>query len=184
MAVYLLRPESSRYEVLVLEREDDAGRMLEASGGSPIDSAWFPVQVRVFRADGEHRDRPPSDFPSLSGFVPIFSRRAVTALADLLEPNGQLLPLVCNDGEYVAYNVTTVIDALDEERSQCKHIGRKVVDVTKYELFRDRIGADPIFKLAQFRKGGRIYVTDQFVHRVEEGGLVGFLFQRIWPHDP
>jgi uncharacterized protein DUF1629 len=184
MAVYLLRPDSSRYEVLVLECEDDAGLMLEASGGRPVGSAWSPVAVRVFREDADHRDRPSSDFPSLSGFVPVFSQKAVTVLADLLQPNGEILPLACGDGEYSAYNVITVIDALDEERSQCKYIGKKVVDVASYELLPDRLGAEQIFKLVQFRRGGRVYVTEQFVRRVDEQGLLGFAFQKVWPHDP
>ncbi len=37
---------------------------------------------------------PKGDFPSLSGNVPVFSRRAVEALHDMLTPNGELLSVV------------------------------------------------------------------------------------------
>lgn len=183
MDVHLLRPDSSRYEVLVLECEDDAGRMLEASAGRPVHGAWMPVPVRVFREDDDHKSRPRSDFPSLSGFVPVFSCRAASALAEFLMPNGEVLPLTCSEGEYLAYNVTSIVDALDEAHSECWYIGRKLVDVRSYELFPDRLEGRSVFKLAQFQRGGKMYVTGQFVRRVHDEGLVGFDMKRVWPRD-
>jgi hypothetical protein len=64
------------------------------------------------------RVQPHNDYPCVNLTVPAFNRRAVDALRDFLEPNGELLPLVSSVGEYYAYNITTVVDCLDHERSE------------------------------------------------------------------
>src|SRR5262249_54099893 len=71
---------------------------------------WVPQPV-------EGEVKPHNDYPCVNLTIPAFSRRAVDALRDFLEPNGELLPLVSPVGEYYAYNITTVANILDHARS-------------------------------------------------------------------
>jgi hypothetical protein len=125
-------------------------------------------------------DRPASDFPWTS--FPTFSKRAVEALRDLLEPNGEILPLICEFGDYYAFNTTTVVDALDEEHSELKRFkDGGIMRILRYEFYPEKLQGLSIFKLSQLPGGD--YVTDTFVQRVQEAGLVGFDFseaQRVW----
>ena len=54
---------------------------------------WKPVEV-------VGRVRKFNDFPCI-GLMPAFSERAINALRDLLEPNGELLPLKSSLGNYL-----------------------------------------------------------------------------------
>jgi hypothetical protein len=47
----------------------------------------------------------------------VLKPKAVSALRHLCLQAGELLPLACNDAELVAWNVTTIVDARDEEKS-------------------------------------------------------------------
>src|SRR5262245_34678544 len=62
-----------------------------------------------------------NDFPcegAPAWVTPVFSQRAVEGLREFLEPNGELLPVFTPMGTYYAYNVTTVVDALDVQKTQ------------------------------------------------------------------
>ena len=61
---------------------------------------------------------PKGDYPFLVLGLPVFSRRAIEALGDLLEGNGEILPTTCEGDEIFFFNVTRVIDALDESDSE------------------------------------------------------------------
>lgn len=66
---------------------------------------WEPLKVKG-------RIRAWNDFPMLM-HIPAFSQRAVDALRDMLEPHGELLPLIYEHGTYWAYNLRTVVDIVD-----------------------------------------------------------------------
>lgn len=119
-----------------------------------------------------------NDYPTVGGSVPAFSRRAVDALRDLLEPNGELLPLVSDVGEYYAYNVITVADILDQERSKLQLMS--LLDV--YECLPDKMHGLAIFRLVDKFTG--TYVAEPFVERVKQRGLRGFHFAKLWPLPP
>jgi hypothetical protein len=109
----------------------------------------------------------------------------VESLYDVLKDNGEILPLICSDGSYFAFNVTTIIDALDEEISLCdrfKSSGR-IMQILTYQLFEDKLHGATIFKLPQVRRGAP-YVTDEFLQRVADAGLTGFLFRHAWRSSP
>jgi hypothetical protein len=163
------------------------------SNRQPIGEAWFPIKVEEWEHTYSHI---PGDYPILGGFpgypiTPIFSQRAVDALADLLEGNGELLPLICDSGEYYAFNITREVDALDEERSEFKRFSELymlMVDesepdpwcISRYEFHPERIADLSIFKLLRTRhQFDAALVTDKFVQRVREADLKGFDFKLL-----
>ena len=128
---------------------------------------WTPQEVTG-------RVRAFNDFPCVNLSIPAFSRRAVDALRDILEPNGELLPLISDVGEYYAYNITTMADVLDAERSEIQPF-----HIEKYVFFPERLRNYVIFTIPQDHVKG--FVTQRFVDRVEAAGLKGFDCVKIWP---
>lgn len=179
MNVYELDADANRYENLYFPNEEVVALLLDAFDRRPLAETWVPYEVKVLR-DRAHRGRPPSDYPSLHGTMPVFSARAVEALRDLLEPNGEILPLTCPDGEYYAYNVLTVLDAFDEEHSECRRFtSGDIMHVAQYAFFGEPLVGATIFKLTRLRRS-RNMVTDAFVKRVTGAGLTGFWFVPLW----
>ena len=181
MKVYILRADSNRYQTLVPVRADTWQEELARFDGTPFGTSWSPVDVQVSHEDEKNKDLLPSDFPSLIPYIPVFSRRAIEVLGDLLQGNGEILPLNCTEGVYFAFNVTRIVDALDTSRSQLKlfqSTGR-IMRVIRYEFLTDKLSSFTIFKLPQFDKS-EVFVTDGFVQRVQEHNLTGFVFNLVW----
>src|SRR5436189_5584851 len=94
------------------------GDAFKRLGGRTIDpNSWPKIAVRVVR-DGSGGTEA-TDF-GLAWTEPAVNFRTVEALSDILRANGQILPLLSEAGRYCVYNVTTVLDALDEDRSVLK----------------------------------------------------------------
>jgi hypothetical protein len=126
--------------------------------------------------------QPHNDYPCVNLTIPAFSRRAVNALRDFLEPNGELLPLVSPVGEYYAYNITTVVDLLDHERSDIDWYSGPhdiALHIRRYECIPEKLTGLSIFRLVE--KPAYTFVHQVFVDRVREHGLQGFHFKRLWP---
>jgi hypothetical protein len=157
----------------------------------PIGTDWFPVKIVVDEYSHSH---PPGDYPYLYGpgtfpVTPIFSRQAAEALADLLEGNGELLPLVCDFGRYYAFNLTREVEALDEERSKFTLYSELYDDlgddadfqvITQFAFHPDLIKDLDIFKLPKRNRKNMPLVTDRFVQRVQDANLKGFAFKLLW----
>jgi hypothetical protein len=103
-------------------------------------------------------------------------------LADLLEPNGELLPLESEKGEYYFYNITTVVDALNVKKSDCCFWcdpPTYALDIDYFAFHEEKLAGLSIFRIIDYPI--LAIVTDQFVRRVREAGLNGFDFPKIWP---
>lgn len=194
-ALFELDPvlDNPQYEGFAFVREEPLGEEemlgsgycaddLETQGRSltirRLGSIWTPQEVvgRVRRFN---------DYPCVNLAIPAFSRRAVDALRDFLAPNGELLPLVSSIGEYYAYNITTVADILDEEKSEFDWLTGLPRDVTniweidRYECVPEKMAGQSVFRLAE--KPTSVFVTQPFVDRVMEYDLKGFQFTKLWP---
>jgi RNA polymerase subunit RPABC4/transcription elongation factor Spt4 len=151
--------------------------------GTPL-PASLPF-LRVQRRAAHPDEGPCPDFPGLVDHIPVFSRGAVEALAKLLTPNGELVPLTCNDcdREMLAYNVTRVVDALDPARADvAPGDGKQARDVRSYTFRSQALAETSIFKLPETALK-HVYVTEPFVDRVLEEGLQGFVFELMWVAD-
>jgi len=128
-----------------------------------------------------------NDFVWLGADTPGFSQRAVDGLQDLLEPNGELLPLKTPPGvgTYWAYNVTTVADVLDEQRS-IMFLNRNSTwdaqSISRYEFDAGIVPELSIFRIPNARFD--IYATNRFIDRVRELGLKGLRARKVWPLPP
>jgi hypothetical protein len=179
---------------IVWVNDDDITFERKHFRGQPMQAIWRPIEYKVNVVPKEKYDGwkyPPSDV--YSGSRVIFSRKAVDALYDILEANGEILPLIFEgkENEYFAYNVLTISNAVDEEKSEIhRRQDGSFSYVKRYEFDPTQVAGLTIFK-AWLNKSPRIpnshtcesvevFVTDPFVKRVKEAGLFGFDFRLKW----
>ncbi|KRE01069.1 hypothetical protein ASE61_19140 [Bosea sp. Root670] len=138
---------------------------------------WAPPVMRMVEAEQGAEEPSYSDFPWLGEHAPILKKPAVDALAPVLAQYGQLLPL---KGENVwLFNVTTVLDVLDREKSGIVYFDDgDILDIERHVFKRDVIGTAEIFKLP--RRASAVYVTGRFVEQVRGSGLRGVSFAPVW----
>ena len=179
MEVLKLRADENAYQTIVPVNESD-WEYFEPLDGRPVRGQWRPVPVEFLREKPRDWKKPKGDFPSLATHVPVFSRRALDELREFLEPSGELLPLVCDEGDYWAHNVTLVLDALDVGASAVRRFSSgRVMDIDTYVFRADRLENAVVFKLPETTRMD-VFVTRSFVDRVGMSGLEGFLFLPVW----
>ncbi len=145
--------------------------------GKPMNRPWMDVKMGW---DPDMSSMPKGDYPSLVPSVPVFTRKAVSALRDILEANGEILPVKIAGEEYYFYNLTRIIDALDEIKSTLdRYDDGRVFYIDDYSFFADKLVGATIFKIPQM-PGSWIYVNDVFVQRVQKAKLKGFWFPLMW----
>lgn len=166
------------YEWVNTVRDDDYEIFLQFDG-TPKASSWKPVAVRRVRAD-ERRPFKRSDFPWLAGCALVMRRSAVDALRDMLDATGELLPLSTDDGvELFVLNART-IDAMDEAASSViKYPGTdRIMRIKSIAFEASRIEGIDLFRLPH--RASATYVSSRFVERVQEAGLRGLSFEKVW----
>lgn len=114
---------------------------------------WQPRRLAVLwpELNMNPRGKFPNDFPASTG-LPMFSERAVEALRDLLEPSGELLPVSTDKGTIYVFNITTVVEALDMDRSELSWTASDAEWASNIEVFefdRSRLTDAPIFRLRE-----------------------------------
>lgn len=178
MTVYRLDPDNEHFHNFALV-EEGAAAIYRRFDGGPLRAEWKPLEIMAVDTDdelallGDH---------ALLGTIPVLSERAVDALADVLQANGELLPLIFRRKPYFALNVTTVTDALDESRSKVHRFSSgRVMAIDEFAFRPERVRALTIFKIPELPRGF-VFVTDTFVDRVRTAGLQGFDFHEVW-HD-
>lgn len=137
-------------------------------------AVWKPIEVQGAVQSYQ-------DFPGIN-MRPAFSRRACDTLRDVLDHNGELLPLISDRGEYYLYNITKIVDPLDLKHTifrtgfdpPCTDAG---VDYFAFQEF--KLQGLSIFRILECPT--LAIVTDDFVRKVHEAGLNGFEFTKIWP---
>ncbi|OHV69416.1 hypothetical protein LCM4577_22780 [Mesorhizobium sp. LCM 4577] len=156
----------------VLPVDDDAYEAFFGLDGRSLEGRQPPVMRRV-----EGGERLSSDFPWLGEHAPLLRRPAVDALADALRPYGELVAL---RGEEVwLLNVTHVIDALDEARSQIvRFYDGDILAIERYAFDAEKIGTAEVFKLPM--RASPVFVDDVFVERVRKAGLRNVSFEPVW----
>jgi hypothetical protein len=170
----------------MLESNDDR-RVLDDFGkfnGTPIPVAeWKPWKIiRAYTTPGNLTkplgDRAGIDFKS---DPMVLSRRALNVLLPHIGSFGQALPLGFDDAEYFLFNVTNIVDALDEAACEVWRFpsSGRIGQIIHYSFRPDAVRDQLMFKIPQQPKGFA-FVTDRFVELVERAGLTGFAFERLW----
>lgn len=124
-----------------------------------------------------------NDYPCVDMTLPAFSQRAVDALSDLLEPNGELLPLVTKTSTtFYLYNILRVSDALDRGLSDCTFFCSPPTTAVSIDFFafdKNKLVEHAIFRIRELPSS--VFVTNIFAERIALTGLNGFDLTQVWP---
>ena len=142
-----------------------------------LKAIWKPVDV-------EGPVRPFNDYPRIGLEIPVFSPRAVKALRDMLEENGELLPVNSKLGTYYIFNLLTKSDAFDVENAVANfgagNGGKETAfSVARFAFDEDKLRGHSIFRIREYPQ--LVLVTDEFKRRAEAAGLNGLYFIKVWP---
>lgn len=124
---------------------------------------------------------PNNDYAELAAQIPCFSQRAVEAIGEVLHANGELLPLYHQLGPYWAFNCTTVVEALDHDKSTIEwadHVGY-AMGVERYVFDAALLAGATIFRPREVPN--RVLVTSEFLARAKAAKLCGLRFLKLWP---
>jgi hypothetical protein len=174
--VWDFRSDVENYVNLTLVNKNEWDRFLECSfDGRKHSENWSPFAVKAIEVKND------SDFPSLSPGVPVLTDQAITILEQYLQGNTEILNLKSRVGNYSIINVTNVIDCIDYDKSDFKRFksSGEIMKFFKYCFIADKIAGAHIFKITDLPHG-YVFVSDDFKTKVEQSGLVGYEFIKVW----
>ena len=125
-----------------------------------------------------------ADFSCLdSGSELCFSARARTVLGPHVDRLGQWLALECNEATYWLFNVTNIIDALDEQKSEIARFSDgRIMDIDSFVFRPEKVTGHLLFQVRNTPATPNL-VTQDFVDLVHEHGLTGFSFRLVWSEE-
>jgi hypothetical protein len=141
---------------------------------------WAPLKVQLVR-DNQGQKLAESDSPwAGTSSALMFRPRAISVLKSMLLKYGELLPLDCDDADLVVYNVTCMVNALDEEASIIDRFRDGRIMHVRRHVFREALIRDvEIFKIPNLRVSST-FVGQRFVDLWKTAGLKGLQFARVW----
>lgn len=179
MRVYRL--DVAERQQWILPTEDEDFERFFALDGTPVRD-WSPPRMEFLDVDGNGEPRCYSDFPWLGSHAPIVRERARDRLTPLLLRYGEFLPLDCDEPVWL-FNVTHVIDALDEEASAIVRFDDgDILDIERFVFRSEAIGEALVFKLPM--RASCTFVTAPLVSRIGSLGLEGVRFELLWTAEP
>ena len=140
---------------------------------------WEPIEVEIIHED-ESGKLCYSDAPWLGSHAPIFRRRTLSLLEDLLRGHGEFLPLACEEEDLYVFNVTRLINALDVQNSTVSRFSSgKLMRITQYSFHEDRLHGAVLFKIPDLRVSP-VFCSQIFVDSWRSAGFTGLDFPLIW----
>ncbi len=143
---------------------------------------WVPLPVIRDYSVKDNLTKPLGDRVGIDADVDpmVLSRRALDVLLPYIGKLGQVLPLAFKEADYAFFNITNVVDALDESKSELKYFSDGGFHrVLRYAFKPEAVCDQLIFKIPQ-QPCGFAFVTDRFVEIVKANGLTGFGFEKKW----
>lgn len=175
MAVYELTVDFDQATFFALV--DHKAGFFDQFDGRSHRSSWTPIAVQP--ADVPEDDAKLADFTML-GTVPLVSRTASKALADLLRGACEFLPVRYPRKEYYLFNVTDVLDALDEAASALTRFPTgRVMRIDRYAFRADAVAGASVFRIPQLLMA-YVFATDRVVTAAREANLSGFASNLVW----
>lgn len=189
--VYKLRAQDG-FEWLFPVKDADYDIFDDWDGSGSV-TDWVPIEVRADdptnkvgrrrRHNSKYKPAKETDMFKLDPGTPVFSGRAWDLLRPLIGPHVQALPLICDEGEFWAINVTTTIpEVFDWARSDyCMfdHDPSRICILNRVVLKHRDSAWPPIFKLGPSVTGSWVFVSDQFRQAVDRLKLAGAAFHPI-----
>ena len=156
------------------EEEGIKGRAMDQRW-KPFGDDYQPIKLELVRNDFGKKNYRFDLSSALNPFL-VFSESALTALADILEPRGQLLPVITESKRkkfYGYYPTNPLSGCFDKEKSVYEE-WTNGLKIEKTFLIAKNITDEYLFSIEE--SISRVFVTDRFKQRVEDANLLGFDF--------
>jgi hypothetical protein len=180
MKLFILSCDLNNYASFLFANTKEAAKWGDDWFEGTPHGVSYPVPVGIRnRVEDEPRSDVLPDFTHMGlDPIPTFSKRGVEALGAVLSKHGEFAPIQMDEAvQYVGFNPTTIVDVLDESRSEVKRFrDGRVMAVERHVLLESIAGLPPIFKIPQTRRN-TTYVNEGFVQLAEERKLTGFRFE-------
>lgn len=180
ISVYRVIPDVNHFQYVLYDDEWEAS--LRMDFGNEIGAAWEPP-ASAYIANPK---KPAPDFWGCFSFQSGFGMRLPITqdIVTFLDQSCEGLPFMTEDGEeFIYFNVTYVANALDKKRSRHKP---DLPGWIEPYAFHPRRCDFSLFKIPQTGMAEVLCVEglasphDEFKGRIEELGLKGFKFQKLW----
>ncbi|MFQ0990844.1 hypothetical protein [Gilliamella apicola] len=157
--------------------EEERGIMQRAvrQRWKPFGDDYQPIKLELGRSDSGKKNYQ-FDFSGFLNPFLVFSESALTALADILEPRGQLLPVITESKRkqfFGYYPTNSLSGCFDKEKSIYDEWPNGLM-IRKLFLIAENITDEYLFSIEESISG--VFVTDKFKQRVEDANLLGFDF--------
>ncbi|MBN2391036.1 MAG: hypothetical protein JXR84_09940, partial [Anaerolineae bacterium] len=182
MKVYILKANYNNYHILAPVGSDTL-ELYRRFNGQCIETPPEHIEVEVVEPG---QNLPGGDFPGLTSHIPVFSAKGTRVLGQLLSSVGETIPLRCeNCGDtYTALNVTRLVAALDESRSEVKRFtsSGRIMRILRYAFREDAVSDETLFKIPETVLQD-VYATEAVVEKVVQSDLRGFVFKLVWTNE-
>ena len=175
MNIWKLKFLVDKFDNFILERPFSLVEIQAFDGRSHIDD-WRPLVVK--RMEPEKK----LDLGDAPGFnIPVLSKKALDCLLPLIKENTEILPLIFDENDFFALNITTVLDAVNYSESVYKTFrdGKRIMAFEKYSFIPEKVSGIPMFKIID-EKTRYGFVSDEIKRIVEDNNLNGFDFELVW----
>ena len=179
-AVYRLHPTADGE--WIAPENGDYNTPLYRCDGSSLADGWTAIPVESMSPHESGASRP-SVFPWCGSHVVVMRQGALDVLRPMIERYGEILPLASGGEPLSMLNVTTVVDGLDQERSEIvRFADGDIMDIPRHAFHADVIRGIDVFKLSGLRASS-VYVTGRVIQAALDGGLDGFAWEKLWSPD-
>jgi|SRR5579872_694815 len=182
MNIYSVRADSNNFWTFISKgpKDVDDNRLSNRENAAIWGETWVPPMICLDKHDTQGQSTHCGDILGGINNLLLFSAKACQALNDLIAGRGELLPVMCDEGEWWCFNVTRALDALDLERSEVLRFSDgEIMRIAQHVFNAEVVRSESIFKTRQVSFSS-IFVTDRFVEAVNAAGLLGFEFKPLW----
>ncbi|WP_127531743.1 imm11 family protein [Paenibacillus kobensis] len=179
MKIWKLQADANNYNNFTEVNERDVNVLIDINSfnGLPMKNRWVPMRVKI------REELQEGDMQAFFAGVPVFNRRAINILQDLLSDKVELLELDYDNNDYYVVNILQVLDCIDYQLAvPVKFDDGTIWRFEKYAFRIEEIQDKHIFKNINETKGFAL-VSDAFRDRVIQNNLKGFLFTELWDSD-
>lgn len=176
MRIYTpVAPEGAEW-VTLDDGDSDKWEVLFALAGPAI--GWLAPRMSFIRQKDDGTRRCYADCPWCVHTILVFRSRALSLVQPVLGAAGEFLAAKC-DEPVTLFNPTTIIDALDDEKSVVARFDSGEILAIERHAFKPDLVADAeIFKLPG--RASNIYLRETAVRQLDRLSLAGLAFDMVW----
>ena len=170
MKVYLVTPKYDEFKSYDLKNPSTENLLAIMCKGKEVNLSK-PLEIVT---DEEDIGLNEADFGLINIGSIVLTEHVIDTFGEFAKNYGELIPLEYGSRTLMLWNVTNIVDALDEEHSEMNSYG----GVDEEVFSKEKIGTSKIFKIKE-DNFTNIYCTGVFKQMVEENAFSGLVFEEI-----